>query len=518
MDTAGRIYLTAIFAMATTTCTFGEFTYKFSPPSLPLLTTGQNRSVELSMDGISEDILVLVESTNQNSVRIFGDSSFPLLLRPTSGSTDGDTTSNVSISFSVMSVYVGASEIKFEIRTRDIFSESPYRVASYPVSAENETHVLRLLATYVLMTWLVLSYITMGTKITWSKLKPKFYRPHGILIGIACQFIIMPGLAFLLAKMLNLEPATAVGTIIVGSCPGGWLSNVFTALLDCDLILSLTMTFCSTILALGFMPLNMFFYSTPFIEGDDSLKTPFGDIILQLVLLVIPVFIGIFITFKFPKFGSKLSKFIKPFAFLIIVISLGFGIPGNLYVFQSPYEIWIAAFLLPLIGSVLGLLIAKITCLPNRSAVTVSLETGAQNSFLAVAMATLSYPQPASALIGRPPLLVAVLTLTEGTIVVATYLLMTRFPGKPYEGEEDEKSLVKKRSTLRTLHFGEVGRAAGTHVGVQTGSDEIQHFGPSYMNDAFSGSVSSISRNHHGNHNYWSAADDVIHDFSKHYI
>ncbi|XP_071823615.1 hepatic sodium/bile acid cotransporter-like isoform X1 [Apostichopus japonicus] len=511
--TVKRIYMLAIFTIATTKCIFGEFAYSFSPPNLPILIPGVNRSIELSMTGITEDVLVLVESTNPQSVRILGDSSFAL--KKVNDVADNPT-SNTSVTVSVSSVYVGISDIRFDIKTRDIFSESPYQVDNYTVTASIGTETLKLISTYILLVWLIISYVTMGTKITWSAIKPKLYRPHGILIGIACQFIIMPGLSFLLAKAMNLDPTAAVGIVIEGSCPGGWLSNVFTALLDCDLVLSLTMTFCSTILALGFMPLNMFIYSTPFTKGDESLKTPFLDIFTQLSSLVIPVFVGILITYKFPKFGNKLSKLIKPFATIIIIISLGLGIPANWYVLQSPFSIWIASALLPLIGGLLGLIIAKITCLPNRSAVTVSFETGAQNSFLAISMATLSYPQPASALIGRPPLLVAFITMIEGTIVVVIYLLMTKYPGKPNGGEEKESYLIKKTSNLKQLNHAQVGGAVGNHVAIQTNYEDIQRAGTAHLNQAYSKSIASISGRYH--YNDHSMLGVINGGFEKHYV
>ncbi|PIK42390.1 putative ileal sodium/bile acid cotransporter-like [Apostichopus japonicus] len=323
--TVKRIYILAIFTI-NNEMIFGEFAYSFQPPNLPILIPGVNRSIELSMTGISEDVLVLVESTNPQSVRILGDSSFAL--KKVNDVADNPT-SNTSVTVSVSSVYVGISDIRSILKSRYFFRVT-YEVDNYTVTASIGTETLKLISTYILLVWLIISYVTMGTKITWSAIKPKLYRPHGILIGIACQFIIMPGLSFLLAKAMNLDPTAAVGIVIEGSCPGGWLSNVFTALLDCDLVLSLTMTFCSTILALGFMPLNMFIYSTPFTKGDESLKTPFLDIFTQLSSLVIPVFVGILITYKFPKFGNKLSKLIKPFATIIIIISLGLGIPSKL--------------------------------------------------------------------------------------------------------------------------------------------------------------------------------------------
>ena len=72
--------------------------------------------------------------------------------------------------------------------------------------------------------------------------------PKGVIIGIVSQFVIMPLLAFTLAKVFNLAPEIAVGVILVGCCPGGTSSNVMTFLAKGNTALSVTITSCTTLL------------------------------------------------------------------------------------------------------------------------------------------------------------------------------------------------------------------------------------------------------------------------------
>lgn len=97
------------------------------------------------------------------------------------------------------------------------------------------------------------------------------------------------------------EPEAQIGIVLVGTCPGGWLSNIFSVLLDVDFTLSITMTFFSSIIALGMMPLNLLIYASPFTGDDSRLGTPFVDLIQQLVILILPVFLGIGLSYKFEK-------------------------------------------------------------------------------------------------------------------------------------------------------------------------------------------------------------------------
>ena len=225
---------------------------------------------------------------------------------------------------------------------------------------------------------------------------------------------------------------------IPGTCPGGWLSNIFSLLLECDIVLSITMTFLSTILALGMMPLNLFIYATIFIEGDDSLATPFGDLCIQLAIILVPVGLGMILVWKFPKFRELSEKLLIPIATLIIIFALGLGIPANIYVFLSSWEVWAVAVLFPLLGTLLGGTIAKIACIEKRSAITVALETGAQNSLLAKTMVDLFYPKPEADLVSAVPLLIGLMSIIEGVVITVGYYLITRFLCKKETDEESD--------------------------------------------------------------------------------
>ncbi len=273
----------------------------------------------------------------------------------------------------------------------------------------------------------------MQPKVIWSKMKP----PWGILIGMLGQFFLMPLWAFALTKIFSLDSETALGLTFVGTCPGGWLSNIFSLLLDCDFVLSLTMTFFSTVLALGMMPLNLFIYASSIVSDNSQLQTPFTDLAVQLILLVIPVGIGMGLCYKFIKFRKICEKLLKPFAGVLIILALGLGIPSQLYIFQSPWQVWVVSSLLPIGGVIMGSLIAKIACLPKKSVITVALETGAQNSLLAKTMLDLFYPRPESDLVGRVALMISLISLVEGTVATIGYVAI-RHVCCPKKKDEDD--------------------------------------------------------------------------------
>lgn len=330
---------------------------------------------------------------------------------------------------------------------------------------------------YVLMFWMIFSYITMGAKSDISVIKEKLARPWAVLIGMTCQFLIMPSLAFGLSHLFALDDSAAVGLIVDGSCPGGWLSNAFTVLLDLDFVLSLTMIFCSTFIALGMMPLNLFLYTRKFTAENDQLTIPYLELAIQLCMLIIPVGIGILIVTKFPKFKLICDKILKPVATGLVAIGLAVTLPFDHYCFLAGFNIYAAAITLPLIGGFLGLALAKLACLRNRAAITVAIETGSQNALLALTMVKLFYPLPEADLVSRIPLLVVIFTLMEGIIITCFYLFYKNVYLGYLKSEDDSRmtSIDKEPADDNGNKEMRINTTEKSEKGIQTKREGIQN-------------------------------------------
>ncbi|XP_071958512.1 ileal sodium/bile acid cotransporter-like [Antedon mediterranea] len=389
-------------------------------------------------------------------------------------------TTNETVEIGILGVFVGIEDIELKLeRGGDVIKNG-----NHVIKVKRQPSILVVIYTWSITAWLLISYITMGCKMDWRIIREKLRRPYGVLIGAFCQFIIMPALSFGLAKLLNLDDAAAIGLVTIGSCPGGWLSNVFSLLLDVDFVLSLTMTFISTILALGFMPLNLFLYASQFTGDNENLKTPFFDIMIQLVTLVIPVFIGMVILYKFPKLADICLKCLKPFAVILLVMGLGLGTPAQLYVYFSDWEIFVAGVSLPFIGGCIGFGIAKIARIELKSSVTISLETGVQNSLLAIAMVRISYPQPESDLINRVPFLVVLFTSLEGTILTIAKVVVQKYFWKS-GGEVEEVEIRNKGKHPEMIEIDGKKCITSVSVGIQVGEENSDNDDVSLDNPGF---------------------------------
>ena len=329
--------------------------------------------------------------------------------------------------------YLGIADLHFYLTT----NESTTLVGTIVVKVERSINqILVKLFRTGLTVMLCMSYVTMGSKVDLQIIRNQLKRPLPVLIGMVCQFVILPATAFGLCKLFLLDDAASVGLVTDGTSPGGFLSNMFTLLLDCNVTLSLTMTFLSTFLALGMMPLNLFLYTTPFTEENEALKAPFVGIVAELLILLIPLAFGMALTYKFKKLKKIFNVLVKPFVIIIMIVIIA-GIPAGTYVVFSSWQIWVSSLVFPLTGGLLGFTLAKIACMENRAAITIALETACQNNLLARNIIEFFYPLPESELILRVPTLIFFFTLFEGLVLVVCYEIWKRFNRRQGNDEND---------------------------------------------------------------------------------
>ena len=138
--------------------------------------------------------------------------------------------------------------------------------------------------------------LTMGLTLTTEDFKILAQRPLDILVGACAQFFIMPCVAYLLVHVFKLEPALALGILLVGCCPGGVSSNIMSYLCHGDVAFSVGMTCASTLLAPVMTPMLMEFTAGEIIEID-----AIGMFINILIVTIIPVGIGCYLNYTFSK-------------------------------------------------------------------------------------------------------------------------------------------------------------------------------------------------------------------------
>lgn len=138
----------------------------------------------------------------------------------------------------------------------------------------------------------------MGTQMSFRDFTHIKTMGKGVLVGILCQFSIMPLVGFSLTRIFHFEPEIAAGVILIGSCSSGLASNVMVYLARANLTLSVTLTAVATLLAPIMTPLLMKLLAGTYVEVN------FLDMCFQIIKIVI-VPIGAAMLVDVFKGGSK---------------------------------------------------------------------------------------------------------------------------------------------------------------------------------------------------------------------
>ncbi|XP_053184175.1 ileal sodium/bile acid cotransporter [Scomber japonicus] len=280
--------------------------------------------------------------------------------------------------------------------------------------------ILSLVLSTVLTVMLAFVMFSMGCTVDSDKLLGHIKRPWGIVIGFLCQFGIMPFTAFALSLAFNVLPVQAVVIIIMGCCPGGSGSNIICYWLDGDMDLSISMTACSSILAMGMMPLCLLIYTSVWVSSE-TIQIPYESIGITLAALLVPIAVGMYVKRRWPAIAKKILKIgsIAGFGLIIIIAVVG----GILY--QSSWDIdpalWIIGTIYPFIGFGLGFFMARFTGQPWERCRTIALETGFQNSQLCSTIVQLSFSPAELEVMFSFPLIYSIFQLVVAVMSVGAY-------------------------------------------------------------------------------------------------
>jgi len=231
----------------------------------------------------------------------------------------------------------------------------------------------------------------MGASLTFKDFRIAFRKPQGILVGLVCQYGIMPFLGYLLAVLLGLPPALAIGLILMGCMPGGTTSNIFTYFSKGALALSIMMTICSTLVAVVMVPLLLEFYSQ--LRGlPQEYTVPAGNVAQVLVVLIVPTVIGMLLRKWNPNVGATIELVGGLLGIVVILFLVLTWVPRNhALLATTPFSVYFASIGLGLVGMLLGFALSRLLRQDPRRSRTIALETGIQNGPLAVLIVLLTF-------------------------------------------------------------------------------------------------------------------------------
>ena len=233
---------------------------------------------------------------------------------------------------------------------------------------------------------LALIMLGLGASLTVKDFTRVVQSPKDFFIGLTCQLILLPIIAYLLIIILKTPIELALGVMLIAAAPGGVTSNVLTKFADGDVALSITLTAITSLISIVSVPYVVFLsielFDITYVKKEVSMLS----ISLKMFFVVtVPVIIGMIIR----KFANDLiirnMKIINKISiglFLIVFIAIYIEEWDSIVMFIA--KAGVIALTLNVTMMVVAFYIAKFFTTGVAQRRCISLEAGLQNGTLAV--------------------------------------------------------------------------------------------------------------------------------------
>ncbi|EDV34304.2 uncharacterized protein Dana_GF21239 [Drosophila ananassae] len=387
----------------------------FRPSSLNL-TMDRGVEVQLLLENLAPSTLqqperysFQVESADPNVASIPKDNSSILL------KLFSEETRDWSGHIHVDGVFLGQTKISVRLVDHSLStSELPTQWSN---DSQLEVKVLRpvrvidhiFLGSIILL--MSLLYINFGAALNLEVLRGLITLPTGPCIGFVMQVIAMPLLSYALGVFIFPNaPAMQLGLFFTGISPSGGASNTWSAVLGGNIHLSVLMTTVSNVAAFATMPLWILTLGQLIFDRAE-IATPYSKIGTYCGALIVPLLVGVLIQKRSAKVTRVLVRLLKPISACVILFIIVFAVITNFYIFYLfSWQIVVAGMALPGLGYIFAWLAAKLLHQNSADALTIAIETGIQNTGIAIFLLTTTLPRPEADLTTVVPVSVAIMT------------------------------------------------------------------------------------------------------------
>ena len=237
---------------------------------------------------------------------------------------------------------------------------------------------------------LALIMLGLGTSLKIDDFLRVFRYPKDFFVGLFCQMIILPIIAFLLIKIINIPTEIALGVMIIAAAPGGVTSNILTKFANGDVALSISLTAIISLISIFSVPFIIFFsadlLNIDYVQKNISILS----ISLKMFFVVtIPVIVGMIIRHYANNFVLDKTKTIQRISVgLFIIVFISIYIEEWDKIVNFLIKAGTISLILNITMMTIGFYIAKFFASGIAQQKCISLECGLQNGTLAVFVGT----------------------------------------------------------------------------------------------------------------------------------
>ena len=243
----------------------------------------------------------------------------------------------------------------------------------------------------LVMALLVILTYTIGLNLKKEDFLMLIKKTVPVITGLTGQLLILPLVAFLIAKAFNLEEVFFIGLVLIALCPGGSSSNIFTLIAKGDLALSVSLTAISSVITLFTLPFFMALYLNIFNKNgvfSSSIEFPLINILIQNILLMfIPIVLGVLTKIIFKNGAKKISRVLEKIAFPSLALIATMFFIKHAKTISSHLDILLVAIItLVFAAIVVSSLLSRALCQDSKTRRTIVIEVAMQNAAQAIAL------------------------------------------------------------------------------------------------------------------------------------
>ncbi len=237
---------------------------------------------------------------------------------------------------------------------------------------------------------LALIMLALGMGLTVQDFTRVVKQPKDFIVGLVCQLIFLPIIAFALVFILDTPVELAVGLMIIAAAPGGVTSNILTKFANGDVALSISLTAIISLLSIITVPF-IIFKSIDLLNASASTNeiSMTGISIKMFLVVTLPVILGMIIRRFANNFVSSNEKTTQTISLILFLIVLfGAIIQERTNIVPYMMKAGTITFFLNIVMMLIGFYVAKVFATGIQQRKCISLECGLQNGTLAIFVAT----------------------------------------------------------------------------------------------------------------------------------
>ena len=237
---------------------------------------------------------------------------------------------------------------------------------------------------------LALIMLGLGLGLTGKDFIRVINQPKDFLVGLICQLLILPIIAFILIKIFNTSLELALGVMIIASAPGGVTSNVLTKFANGDVALSISLTAIISLISILSVPFIVFMSADLLGASNISNEISMISISIKMFLVVtLPVALGMLIRKFATNFIISKTKLIQNISiFLFIIVFMAIWVEEWENIVSYIVQAGVITSTLNIIMMTVGYYAGKFFASGISQKKCISLECGLQNGTLAVFVAS----------------------------------------------------------------------------------------------------------------------------------